>query len=202
MRVIAFLVLFLFSAKVYSQSGVERFVDSTVADLKTQSKIDKNDLQLYSLLESFYTEALQSDKGELSPQTAQKINTYVADNKTKNKHLLILFLMYQEHISETAAQGKSPNSAYQLACISHLEKESIGVYQKVPTIIYIYKAEALQSAGRNDEAKALVEESLKKVPNSIPLKVYKYLGSKDDALKNDLVKNHSGHWMVQQFGIK
>jgi hypothetical protein len=202
MRVIAFLSLFLFSASVYSQSGAEKFLDSTVAELKMQSKIDKNDLLIFSLLESFYIEALQSDQGQLSPQTAQKINTCIGDSKTKNRHLLILFLMYQEHISQTAAQGERPNAAYQIACINLLEKEMLGLYQKVPTIVYIYKAEALQSAGRSGEAKSLVEASLKKVPASIPLKVYKYLDSKDEAVKNDLVKNHSGHWMVQQFGIK
>jgi len=202
MRFIAFLVLCLFSTNVYSQFNAERFLDSTVADLKTQSKIDKNDLQMFLLLENFYSEALQSEKGELSPQTAQKINSYLTDTKTRNRHLLILFLMYQEHISETAARGKKPNAGYQVSCINHLEKEMISVYQKVPTIVYIYKIEALQSAGHNGEANSLIEASLKQYPTSIPLKVYKYLSSKDETTKNDLVKNHPKHWMVQQFEIK
>jgi len=188
MRVAIFLVLFLFSANVYSQSSEEKFLNSTVAELKKQSKADKNDLQIFSILESFYIDALQSDKGELSPLTAQKINTYVTDTKTKNRHLLILFLMYQEHISQTAAQGKSPNAAFQVACISRLEKEILGVYQKVPSIVYIYKAEALLSAGRNGEAKSIVEASLKKDPSSIPLKVYRYLDTKDEAIKTTWLK--------------
>lgn len=202
MRVISVLTFLLFTANVYSQSKVDKFLDSTITHLKTQSQIDKNDLNVFSVLESFYNEVLQSDKGELSSETAQKINSYAADSKIKNKHLLILFLMYQEHISRTAAQGKSPNAEYQLACINLLEKEMLGIYQKVPTIVYIYKAEALQSAGYNDEAKSLIDTSLKKFPGSIPLKVYKYLGSRDEEIKRDLVKTHSEHWMVQQFGIK
>ena len=144
----------------------------------------------------------QSDKGELTTETAQKINTYVQDEKIKNRHLLILFLMYQEHITQTAVQGKTANIEYQLACINLLEKETQSTYQQVPTIIYIYKAEALQSAGHYDEAKSLIDASLSKAPNSVPLKVYKYLDSRNENIKKDLIKNHSTHWMVQQFGIK
>ena len=202
MRVIIFLSFFSFSATLAAQSRAENFVDSTVNKLKTQSKTDNNDFRVFSILESFYNEALQSDEGELSQTTVQKINGYAKDGRIKNKHLLTLFLMYQDHISQTAARGKRPNTEYQLACIQRLETEMHNVYQKVPAIVYIYLAEALQSAGRVDEAKALIASSLEKVPNSIPLKVYKYLDSKDEELKKDLVLNHSKHWMVRQFGIK
>jgi len=202
MRGIIFIPLFLFSVTAYSQSSEERFLDSTIAELKIQHKVDKNDQRIFMLLESFYSEVLQADKGNLSPQMVQKIGTYMKDNEVKNRHLLILFLMYQDHISETAAQGKRTNKAYQVACINLLEKEMSEVYGKLPTIVYIYKSEALRSAGRNEEARAVVEAGLKNSPASIPLKVYKYLDLKDEAIKNDLVKNHSGHWMVQQFGIK
>jgi hypothetical protein len=73
MRAIAILTLLLFSANTYSQSREEKFLDSTLRQLKEQSQTDKNDLKVFSLLESFYSELLQSDKGELSPETAQKI---------------------------------------------------------------------------------------------------------------------------------
>jgi hypothetical protein len=202
MRVIVLLISFFLFTNVHSQVREQMFLDSTLTQLKKQTTIEKNDLKVFSLLQRFYNEVLQSDKGELSPQTAQMINTYAEDKKTSNKHLLILFLMYQQHISETAAQGKNPNAAFQLACMNLLEKEFLSVYQKVPTIVYIYKAEALQSAGHNGEAKSVIETSLQKDPVSIPLKVYRYLDTKDEALKKDLVTNHSGHWMVQQFGIK
>ena len=122
MRVIAFLILCLFSTNVYSQFNAERFLDSTVADLKAQSNIDKNDLQMFSLLENFYSEALQSEKGELSPKTAQKINSYLTDTKTKNRHLLILFLMYQEHISEEKEQAAQKRADDQLAATLQIAK--------------------------------------------------------------------------------
>lgn len=202
MRVIAVLMLLLFSAHAFAQSRVEKFLDSTLSELKIQYPTDGSDANALSFLESFYNEALQSDLGELSPATAQRINAYMADGKAKNKHLLILFLLYQEHVGQAAAQGEKPNTEYQLACISRLESEVQRVYQKVPIIVYIYKAEALESAGRREEANALVAASLQKAPTSIPLKVYHYLNTKDETIKQDLVKNHAAHWMVQQFGIK
>lgn len=202
MRITFLLFLFFFSVTVIAQSRVEIFLDSTVNQLKSQNAIDKNDYEVFSLLESFYNEALQSDEGELSQKTVEKINSYTTSGRIKNKHLLTLFLMYQDHISQTAAKGRKPNVEYQLACIQRLEREAQSLYVKVPTIVYIYKAEALQSAGRMNEAKALVAASLQKVPNSIPLKVYQYLDSKDEDIRKDLVQNHSKHWMVQQFAIK
>jgi hypothetical protein len=202
MRIAIFLFLFFFSAKVFAQSGIETFLDSAVIQLKSQSNVDKNDFEVFTLLERFYNEALQSDKGELSQKTVETINGYRTNNKIKNWHLLILFLMYQDHISQTAAKGKQPNGEFQIACIQRLESEMQSLYKKTPVIVYIYKAEALESAGRRDDAKAFVAASLQKVPNSIPLKVYRYLDSKDEEIRKDLVQNHSTHWMVQQFGIK
>ena len=58
MKIIAVLTLFLFSTNIYSQSRMDKFLDSTLVQLKTQSQVDKNDLNIYSLLESFYNEAL------------------------------------------------------------------------------------------------------------------------------------------------
>lgn len=202
MRLFIFLFFSSLSFAGSAQSGMESFLDSTVTALKAQSKIDKNDFAVYSLLESFYQEALQSDQGDLSQKTVRSINAFTANDNIKNKYLLTLFLMYQDHITQTAAQGRRPNTAYQLGCIQRLENEMQSVYQKLPTIVYIYKAEALQSAGHADAAKAFVAACLEKVPNSIPLKVYQYLGSRDEKIKNDLIQNHAKHWMVQQFGIK
>jgi hypothetical protein len=69
-------------------------------------------------------------------------------------------------------------------------------------IIYIYKYEALDSGNKKDEAKAAALQGLKEYPDSVPLKVYTYLTTKDDKIKNDLIKNHPNHWMVKQFGIQ
>ncbi|MEF9480075.1 hypothetical protein OWR28_22280 [Chryseobacterium sp. 1B4] len=83
-----------------------------------------------------------------------------------------------------------------------LESETKEVYGKVPAIIYIFKAEALDSGSKKEEAKITVANGLKEYPDSIPLKVYSYLNTQDEALRQDLIQNHPNHWMVQQFGIK
>jgi hypothetical protein len=202
MKVILLFSLVTLSLTAHSQASVKRFLDSTLIQLKSQNTINRADAKVWSIFDAFYNEALQSDKGELSPATAQKINSYVSEKSLPNKHLLILFLMYQQHISETAASGKRPNTEFQVACISMLENEINSVYDRVPAIVYIYKAEALESAGLKSAASALVASSLIKYPTSIPLKVYRFLDSKDDALKRDLIINHPNHWMLEQFRIK
>ncbi|HYH16067.1 MAG TPA: hypothetical protein VD794_12635 [Flavisolibacter sp.] len=202
MRATAVFLFIFLSVNASSQPSVTKYLDSTLFQLKAQNQTDKTDSKVFSLLESFYNEALQADQGELSLETAQKINAYVSDNSLKNKHLLILFLIYQDHISQTAARGLQPNTEFQVACMNLLESEMKLVYNKVPTIVYVYKVEALKSAGRKEEASAFVEASLNVNPTSIPLKVYKYLGSHDESIKADLVENHSKHWMVQLYKIK
>jgi hypothetical protein len=202
MRVIFFSALLLVSAKLFSQSGVQNYFDSALIQLKSESTIDKTDSTVFLLLQEFYDEVLQSDKGELSEKTQQKFIAFDKNEESKNKYLLTLFLMYQDHIGQAAEEGKQPEVQFQMACINALENEMMNVYNQLPVIISIYKAEALQSAGRFDESKKVVDETLKKVPQSIPLKLYKFLYSGDESMKRDLLANHSGHWMVQQFGIK
>jgi hypothetical protein len=110
--------------------------------------------------------------------------------------------MYQQHISQTAAVGKKSNPEFQIETMSLLEEETKKIYGKIPAIIYIYKYESFDSGDKKQEAKAAVIQGLKEYPDSVPLKVYSYLNTNDEALKNDLVKNHSNHWMVKQFGIQ
>ena len=199
---LAAVIILLFIPVAHSQSSTEKTLDSTLNRLKSASGTDASDTRIFDLLQSFYNEALQADNGDLSQETVQHVNNYVADTKTKNRHLLMLFLMYQQHISQTAAKGEKPNSEYQVALTKLLEKEMNAVYGKVPTIVYIYKAEALQSHGKIEEAKATIVSALKVYPDSVPLKVYRYLDTQDEQIKKDLVQNHSGHWLVKQNGIK
>ena len=196
------LAIVLFAPIAYNQSPIEKTLDSTLNRLKSTSGTDATDTRIFDLLQNFYNEALQADNGNLSQETVQHVNNYVGDTKTKNRHLLMMFLMYQQHISQTAAKGEKPNSEYQVNLTKLLEKEMNAVYGKVPTIVYIYKAEALQSHGKIEEAKAAIVTALKVYPDSVPLKVYRYLDTQDEQIKKDLVQNHSGHWLVKQNGIK
>lgn len=171
-------------------------------DLRKKSQIDKSDKTIYNLLTTFYEKNLQADQEEMTPEDIQQIEKLVSDPNTKNLHILMLFLMYQQHISKTAAVGKEPDADFQIETINILENETKDIFGKIPAIIYIYKAEALESGHKKEESQNTVAQGLKEYPDSIPLKVYSYLNTKDTTIKNDLIKNHSKHWMVQQFEIK
>ncbi len=194
------IVIFCISLNTFAQSGNQ--VKDIFLKIKQESKIDRNDKAVYDLLDEFYTKSLQAENDEMTPETVQKIEKMASNPDTKNLHILLLFLMYQQHLSRTSMVGKAPDTEFQIEAIKLLENETKDIYGKIPAIIYIYKSEALDGGGKKEDAKATVDQGLKEYPDSVPLKVYRYLNTKDEVLRNDLVKNHPNHWMVLQFGIK
>ncbi|KIC61654.1 hypothetical protein [Chryseobacterium taiwanense] len=195
------LIFFLFiNLSLFAQN--KESVQDIFQKLKQQSNIDKSDKTVYNLLTEFYEKNLQADEEIMTPEDIQQIEKLLSDPNAKNLHILMLFLMYQQHISQTAAVGKEPDSNFQIETMNLLESETKDVFGKIPAIIYIYKAEALESGKRKEDSQNTVAQGLKEYPDSIPLKVYSYMNTHDNAIKNDLIKNHSKHWMVQQFEIK
>ena len=192
------LLFLFFGIFAFSQEDVFETVSQ---NLKKSSKIDKKDTKVANLLDRFYREALQSDKGELSAETPELINKTFEDNNLKNGHILFLFFMYQDYISKTVAVGKPSDSKYQVQMMDFIYNESKEIWGKAPAIIYIYKCEALDTDKKTKESLEIISEGLKEYPDCVPLKVYQYLNRKDEKLKEDLIKNHSNHWMVQQFKI-
>lgn len=193
-------IFFSISLNMFAQT--QNQVKDIFLKLKQESKIDGNDRAVYDILDEFYNKNLQADNDELTPETVQRIEKTASNPDTKNLHILMLFLMYQQHISRTSMAGKKPDTEFQTEAMKLLENETREIYGKVSAIIYIYKAESLESAGKKEDSKTTLAEGLKEYPDSVPLKVYSYLNTKDEVLRNDLVKNHPNHWMVQQFGIK
>jgi hypothetical protein len=200
MKKLMLIVIFCFGLNTFAQSGNQ--VKDIFLKIKQESKIDRNDKAVYDLLDEFYTKSLQAENDEMTPETVQKIEKLASNPDTKNLHILLLFLMYQQHLSRTSMVGKTPDTEFQIEAIKLLENETKDIYGKIPAIIYIYKFEALDGGGKKEDAKATVDQGLKEYPDSVPLKVYRYLNTKDEVLRNDLVKNHPNHWMVLQFGIK
>ncbi|GEN72122.1 hypothetical protein [Chryseobacterium lathyri] len=200
MKKLMLIVIFCISLNTFAQSGNQ--VKDIFLKIKQESKIDRNDKAVYDLLDEFYTKSLQAENDEMTPETVQKIEKMASNPDTKNLHILLLFLMYQQHLSRTSMVGKTPDTEFQIEAIKLLENETKDIYGKIPAIIYIYKFEALDGGGKKEDAKVTVDQGLKEYPDSVPLKVYRYLNTKDEVLRNDLVKNHPNHWMVLQFGIK
>lgn len=200
MKKLIFILFLCIGLNTFAQTGNQ--VKDIFLKIKQDSKIDKNDRTVYDLLDEFYNKNLQAEKDEMTPETVQRIEKTASNPDTKNLHILLLFLMYQQHISRTSMAGKAPDTGFQIEALNLLENETKEIYGKVPAIIYVYKSEAFDGAGKKQEAKAAVDQGLKEYPDSVPLKVYSYLNTKDEVVRNDLVRNHPNHWMVQQFGIK
>jgi hypothetical protein len=200
MKKLILLFAFAMSFPLFAQQtqNYEQFI----AQLKNNTRTDKNDRAVWNLLNDFYEEALQSDAGELNRNTVEKMQKLYADRKAKNMQILHLFMVYNNHISQTAAQGKTPDSGLQVGLMLELEKEMADTYGKVPAIVRIYKAEALVSNGQHKESADVISAGLLEYPGSVPLKVYRFLETNDEGLKTDLIKNHPDHWMVKQFGIR
>lgn len=200
MKKLILTIFFCIGLNTFAQTGNQ--VKDIFLKIKQESNIDRNDKAVYDILDEFYTKSLQAENDEMTPETVQRIEKLASNPDTKNLHILLLFLMYQQHLSRTSLAGKTPDTEFQNEAMKLLENETKDIYGKVPVIIYIYKAEALDGAGKKEDAKAVVDQGLKEYPDSVPLKVYSYLNTKDEVLRNDLIKNHPNHWMVLQFGIK
>lgn len=176
--------------------------ESRINQLRGETKIDNQDKAVFNLLDEFYNQVLQSDLGELNPTIPKKIEKLYQNKKTKNRHLLMMFMAYQDHISQTSAVGKRPNTKFQVELMTDLAYEFKNIFNRIPALIYVYKFEALDTSGKNEESAKVIDEGLTEYPDSVPLKVYKFLISKDNDIKTDLINNHSNHWMVKQFEIK
>lgn len=192
------LLFFLFIG-IFAFSQTAAAAKEVFEKIKKESTIDGTDKAVYNILDEFYEKNLQAENDELGQETFEKFQRLVSDPATKNIHILMLFLMYQQHISQTAMVGKEPDSEFQVETTRLLEKETQNVYKKIPAIIHIYKYEALDSANKTEEAKSAAIQGLKEYPDSIPLKIYVYLNTKDEALKSDLINKHPNHWMVKEF---
>ncbi|MBW8359241.1 MAG: hypothetical protein K0M63_05475 [Weeksellaceae bacterium] len=200
MKKLILLLAFAVSLPLFAQQTKDD--EQFIAHLKKDTRTDKNDRAVWNLLNDFYEEALQSDAGELNRKTVEKMQKLYADKRAKNMQILNLFMAYNNHISQTAAQGKTPDSGLQVDLMLELEKEMADTYGKVPAIVRIYKAEALVSNGQHKESADVISAGLLEYPGSVPLKVYHFLETNDERLKTDLIKNHPDHWMVKQFGIR
>ena len=104
-------------------------------------------------------------------------------------------MFYQEVITKSAEEKKI-KPELQRDLINYLEKEFLYVYNKVPTIVYVYKVETLNLFKDKTELKKYIDEGLKNYPNSIPLKYYSYKYLNEQTYKEDLMKLNKKHWLI------
>ena len=128
----------------------------------------------------------------------KNLNAFLDNPKSKNKHLTILHLYYNEMFRKEIS-SENPDYNFLVDLVIAMKNEYHFVYKKEPVMITILHAEMLQSAGKKDESKEVVAKGFKAHPESIPLQVYTAINTNNDKLKAELVKNHPNHWMVIQF---
>jgi hypothetical protein len=122
MKKLVFALFFFLGINAFSQTATA--AKEVFEKIKKESKIDGNDKTIYNLLDEFYDKNLQSENDEMTSETVEKIQRLATDPNTKNIHILMLFLMYQQHISQTAAVGKEPNPEFQIETMRLLENET------------------------------------------------------------------------------
>ena len=202
MKKILTIALLMFFGTISAQNEIDEYINTVIVDSKNTNPVDAKDLTMKNLFDQFYNEVLQDESGQISEDLLNKITVMVESPSTKNMQLMNLLLVFQDYINEVSENPSSLNSEFQLKIVEAMENEFINLKQDVPVIIYVYKIEALQTNEKFDESDKLIEVALKKFPNSVPIKAYKFLATEDENVKNDLIKNHSNHWFVKQLDLK
>lgn len=202
MKKILTIVLLMFFGTISAQNEIDEYINTVIVESKNTNPVDVKDLTMKNLFDQFYNEVLQDESGQISEDLLNKITVMVESPSTKNMQLMNLLLVFQDYINEVSENPSSLNSEFQLKIVEAMENEFINLKQDVPAIIYVYKIEALQTNEKFDESDKLIEVALKKFPNSVPIKAYKFLATEDENVKNDLIKNHSNHWFVKQLDLK
>lgn len=187
------IIITFFSSVVYSQD--KNIIEKTFNEIKRNSKVDKKDSTCYNLMQKMYDEILQGENSEFKESTINEIKNYQNSRKSKNSYLFSALMFYQDVITKSANE-KIIKPELQRDIINYLEKENIEIYNKIPTIIYVYKVETLKLFDDKTEMKKYIDEGLKNYPNSIPLKYYSYKYLNEQTYKEELLKINKKHWLI------
>lgn len=188
-------ILSLFLTSIIFAQSKKNIVEETFDNIKSKTKIDKSDSTCFNLTQKMYDEVLQNEISEFKKSTIEEINEFQKSRKSKNTYLFTALMFYQEIVTKSAEQ-KMVKPELQRDIVNYLEKEFLYVYNKIPSIIYVYKVETLNLFGDKAELKKYIDEGLKNYPNSIPLKYYSYEYLNEQTYKEDLMKLNKKHWLI------
>src|SRR5690606_12860254 len=133
--ILSILLILTFQTSIGQE--IEDF-NRVVNDVIASSSKDAKDLTAWELLNDFYEETLQSDSGLTSAKTYERLDAFLRNEKSFNKHLIMLFIAYQDYVGESARSGLPPDSKFQVFLINKTEEEIQKIYGKVPVVILIY----------------------------------------------------------------
>ena len=198
MKISFLIALLIFSIPTLSFSQEEQGIKKMISTITKNAIRDSTDKTVYHLMDELFQGILQSDNLNVSQETIAKIDKIMKSDQVKNKHLLMLFLLYQ-NVVEQSVRTDTSNRQIKLEILHTLSDEYSNLYNQIPVIIYIYLAESYKANKQHEEVVKTLNVSRKLYPDAIPLKVYQYMETKDETLKADILKNHKDHWLVKQF---
>lgn len=184
----------LLTSTIFAQTK-KNIIEETFDNIKSKTKIDTSDSTCFNLIQKMYYEVLQNEISEFQKSTIEEINEFQRSRKSKNTYLFTALMFYQEIITKSAEQ-KVVKPELQRDVINYLEKEFLYVYNKIPTIIYVYKVETLNLLEDKTELKKYIDEGLTNYPNSTPLKYYSFKFLNEQTYKEDLMKLNKKHWLI------
>ncbi len=155
----------------------------------------ENHKEAFLILQKYYEELLQLPIDKSGKDITRLCFVSYDTDLYLNENAEIYPVISTEDIRPYMGQSK------EVFTTEPINNDYLAVYEHC--IRFTEKKESyINSNGQTKESAELIDSSLKTFPNSVPLKVYKYLDTKNDQIKQDLVRNHSNHWMIHQFGIK
>lgn len=201
MKIKLLIAFLIFSIPTFSIAQENSGIKEMINTLTKNAIRDSTDKTVYLLMDELFQEILQADNLNISQETIAKLDKIAKSDQAKNKHLLTLFLLYQNFTEQSVRTGQS-NRQIQLEILHTLSDEYSNLYNQIPVIIYIYLVESYKANKQNEEVAKTLQVSRKLYPDAIPLKVYQFMETKDETLKADILKNHKDHWLVKQFITK
>lgn len=169
--------------------------------VKQSAIIDPRDSTVLNWFEEGYEQMLQADVGHLNDDLAKLYSQFRLDTTIANRHLFYLYDSYQTIVSTAENHKMSIPTELCLSIVDSLAEESNRIYGIIPAIVWIYKGEALLSAGLTEQARNHFRKGLELFPQSIPIQVYNFRLEKNERVRTKqyktLKKKYPKHWMVR-----
>ncbi len=197
------LILFILASYSLLSQPVDiiEAVKKDYGEYKSKTIIDSTDKRLLVLMENLFLESLQSNENTLSESTLSSLRNFNEDSSLPNWHVFYLYMFYQSFVADAAQNPNMANPELQLWLIETLTKEVENIFGVVPTVVAIYKGEALLATGQKREAIKHFNRFSVIYPEAIPIKVYRFHLESDfkkkEKMYNELKSNHPNHWMVK-----
>jgi hypothetical protein len=176
-------------------------VKKDYSDVKSKSIIDSSDKRILVLLDNLFLESLQSDDNTFSESTLASLQNFNEDESLPNWHLFYLYMFYQSFVADASRNPSLANPELQLWLIETLTDEVESVFGVIPTVVVIYKGEALLATGQKSKAIKYFDRFSIVYPDAIPIKVYRFHLESDFKKKEkmfiELKTNHSNQRMVK-----